>query len=63
MVNSGIFYEFIPADEYFNTTERISLKDVELGVNYAIILNTNAGLWGYSLGDTVKFVSKIRTRS
>jgi len=59
MVNSGIFYEFIPANEYFNTNPtRISLKDVELGVNYAIILNTNAGLWGYSLGDTVKFVSK-----
>jgi hypothetical protein len=59
MVNSGIFYEFIPANEYFNSNPtRISLKDVELGVNYAIILNTNAGLWGYSLGDTIKFVSK-----
>lgn len=59
MVNSGIFYEFIPASEYFHQNPtRISLKDVELGVNYAIILNTNAGLWGYSLGDTVKFVSK-----
>ena len=59
MVNSGIFYEFIPANEYFNDKPtRISLKDVELGVNYAIILNTNAGLWGYSLGDTIKFVSK-----
>jgi hypothetical protein len=59
MVNSGIFYEFIPANEYFNQNPtRMQLKDVELGVNYAIILNTNAGLWGYSLGDTVKFVSK-----
>ena len=59
MVNSGIFYEFIPVSEYFhNNPTRISLKDIELGVNYAIILNTNAGLWGYSLGDTVKFVSK-----
>ncbi|HRH67568.1 MAG TPA: GH3 auxin-responsive promoter family protein [Bacteroidia bacterium] len=58
MVNSGIFYEFIPVSEYFNTNPtRIALKDVELGVNYAIILNTNAGLWGYSLGDTIKFVS------
>lgn len=58
MVNSGIFYEFIPSNEYFNDNPtRIALKDVELGVNYAIILNTNAGLWGYSLGDTVKFVS------
>lgn len=59
MVNSGIYYEFIPVSEYFhNNPTRIALKDIELGVNYAIILNTNAGLWGYSLGDTVKFVSK-----
>ena len=59
LVNSGIFYEFIPADEYFNKNPtRISLKDVELNKNYALILNTNAGLWGYSIGDTVKFVSK-----
>lgn len=57
-VNSGIFYEFIPATEFFNPNPtRISLRDVEVGVNYAIILNSNAGLWGYSLGDTVKFVS------
>ena len=56
--DSGIFYEFIPADEYFNENfTRLSLEDVELGVNYALILNTNAGLWGYSIGDTVKFVS------
>jgi len=59
LVNSGIFYEFIPTDEYFNENPtRISLADVELDKNYALILNTNAGLWGYSLGDTVKFVSK-----
>jgi hypothetical protein len=59
MVDSGIFYEFIPAEEFFNDEPtRISLEDVELDKNYALILNTNAGLWGYSLGDTVKFVSK-----
>jgi hypothetical protein len=59
LVDSGIFYEFIPADEYYNEKPgRISLEDVELNKNYAIILNTNAGLWGYSIGDTVKFVSK-----
>ncbi|MGF7078230.1 GH3 auxin-responsive promoter family protein [Mucilaginibacter sp. UYCu711] len=59
LVDSGIFYEFIPTDEYFNENPtRISLKDVELDKNYALILNTNAGLWGYSIGDTVKFVSK-----
>lgn len=58
-INAGIFYEFIPADEYFKKNPtRISLKDVELNKNYALILNTNAGLWGYSIGDTVKFVSK-----
>ena len=58
MVNAGIFFEFIPSNEYFHTNPtRISLKDVELGINYAIIINSNAGLWGYSLGDTVKFVS------
>ncbi|MFD0793698.1 GH3 auxin-responsive promoter family protein [Mucilaginibacter litoreus] len=59
MVDAGIFYEFIPADEYYNDNPtRINLKEVELNKNYALILNTSAGLWGYSLGDTVKFVSK-----
>ena len=56
--NAGIFFEFIPADEFFNDNPtRISLKDVKLGVNYAIIMNTNAGLFGYNIGDTIKFVS------
>jgi len=59
LLDAGIFYEFIPAEEYFNENPtRISLEDVELDRNYAIILNTNAGLWGYSIGDTIKFVSK-----
>jgi hypothetical protein len=58
-VDSGIFFEFVPAEEIHNDhPTRLSLKDVELGVNYAIILNTNAGLWGYNIGDTVQFVSK-----
>ena len=57
-LNSGIFYEFIPADEFFNENPtRISLEHVQLGVNYVIILNTNAGLWGYNIGDTVEFTS------
>jgi len=57
-VNHGIFYEFIPADEFFNENPtRISLADVQIGVNYVIILNTDAGLWGYNIGDTIKFVS------
>ncbi len=59
LLNSGIFYEFIPADEYFNENPtRLSVADVELGKNYALIINSNAGLWGYSIGDTIRFVSK-----
>lgn len=59
LADAGIFYEFIPADEYHNENPpRLSLSEVELNTNYALILNTNAGLWGYSIGDTVKFVSK-----
>ena len=59
LVDAGMFYEFIPADEYYNENPtRLSLQEVELDKNYALILNTNAGLWGYSIGDTVKFVSK-----
>ena len=57
-VNHGIFYEFIPADQFFKTKpKRLSLADVKIGENYVIILNTNSGLWGYNIGDTVKFVS------
>ena len=59
LANSGIFFEFIPADEYFDQNPtRLKLDQVELGVNYALVLNSNAGLWGYSIGDTIKFVSK-----
>jgi hypothetical protein len=57
-VNHGIFYEFIEASLFFeDKAERISLADVELGKDYVVILNTNAGLWGYNIGDTVRFVS------
>ncbi|MCA1763149.1 MAG: GH3 auxin-responsive promoter family protein [Cryomorphaceae bacterium] len=57
-VNAGIFFEFIPSDQYFEEDPpRLSLSEVTTGVNYAIILSTNAGLWGYSIGDTVKFTS------
>ncbi len=56
--NSGIFFEFVPAGEIFTEhPTRLSLGDVKTGVNYAMIINSNAGLWGYNLGDTVKFVS------
>ncbi|RYG47404.1 MAG: hypothetical protein EOO01_14870 [Chitinophagaceae bacterium] len=53
-----IFFEFIPAQEIFNENPtRLSLEEVKLGENYALIVNSNAGLWGYNIGDTVKFVS------
>lgn len=56
--NSGIFFEFVPAGEIFNENPtRLSLKDVKVGENYAMVINSNAGLWGYNIGDTVKFVS------
>lgn len=56
--NSGIFYEFIPLAEVHNENPtRLSLGEVQLGEQYALIINSNAGLWGYSIGDTVKFVS------
>jgi len=56
--NSGIFYEFIPlAEVHHANPTRLSLGQVKLGEQYAIIINSNAGLWGYNIGDTVKFVS------
>lgn len=56
--NSGIFFEFVPAGEIFNEhPTRLTLKEVQTGVNYALIINSNAGLWAYNIGDTVKFVS------
>jgi hypothetical protein len=58
LLNSGIFYEFIPADEYFNERPtRLTIDQVKTGVNYALVLSSNAGLWAYSIGDTVRFVS------
>lgn len=57
-VDSGIFFEFVPADEIFEENPaRLWLKEVEPGVNYALLINNNAGLWGYNIGDTVEFVS------
>ncbi|HZW62706.1 MAG TPA: GH3 auxin-responsive promoter family protein [Flavobacteriaceae bacterium] len=57
-LNSGIFYEFVKADEFYTSTpKRLTLGEVETGVNYAMIISTNAGLWAYNLGDTVAFTS------
>lgn len=57
--NSGIFFEFVPVEEIFNEhPTRLSLEQIETGVNYAIIINNNAGLWAYNIGDTITFTSK-----
>ncbi|MEN8886198.1 MAG: GH3 auxin-responsive promoter family protein [Winogradskyella sp.] len=58
MLDYGIFYEFIPMDTYGKTDQKIiPLSDVELNKNYAVIITTNAGLWRYKIGDTIRFVS------
>ena len=62
LLNSGIFYEFIKSDEFYTDPEgsgprRYMIGEVELGVNYVLIISTNAGLWGYNIGDTVQFTS------
>ena len=58
MANSGIFYEFIPADEYFSENPtRLNLSQVKTGINYALVISSNAGLWSYSIGDMVRFTS------
>lgn len=58
LLNNGMFYEFIPIDEFHQENPtRISIKDVEVGKDYVLTLNTNSGLWGYNLGDTVRFTS------
>ncbi len=57
-LDSGIFYEFIKADSFFDENPtRITIKDVEVGVNYVMIISTSAGLWGYNIGDTIIFTS------
>lgn len=58
LLNAGIFYEFIKADEFFTEKpRRYTIGEVEIGVNYVLIISTNAGLWGYNIGDTVQFTS------
>ncbi|NOY51590.1 MAG: GH3 auxin-responsive promoter family protein [Chlorobi bacterium] len=57
MLDYGIFYEFIPVSDLNNKEKAISLSEVELGVNYAMVITTNAGLWRYEIGDTVCFTS------
>ncbi len=58
LLNAGIFYEFIPADAfYLPNPPRLTIGQVELGVNYVLIISTNAGLWAYNIGDTIQFTS------
>lgn len=58
LLNSGIFYEFVKADEFYNESpRRYTIGEVELGINYVLIISTNAGLWAYNIGDTVQFTS------
>lgn len=57
-LDSGMFYEFIKADEFYDDSpKRLLLKDVELATNYVMIVSSNAGLWAYNVGDTVQFTS------
>ena len=58
LLNSGIFYEFIEASKFYDKNpKRLTIGEVEIGVNYVMIISTNAGLWGYNIGDTVQFTS------
>jgi hypothetical protein len=62
LLNSGIFYEFIKSDEFYTDPDgsgprRYTIGEVELNINYVLIISTNAGLWGYNIGDTVQFTS------
>ncbi|GGG62128.1 GH3 family domain-containing protein [Hymenobacter glacieicola] len=63
LLNAGIFFEFVPAERFFEPNPpRLTLADVALDQQYAVVLNSNAGLWGYSLGDTVRFTQKYPFR-
>ncbi|MGV6827957.1 MAG: GH3 family domain-containing protein [Flavobacteriales bacterium] len=58
LLNSGIFYEFIEASTFYNKNpKRLTIGEVKTGVNYVIIISTNAGLWAYNIGDTIMFTS------
>lgn len=63
MLDYGIFYEFIPTEDLTSEHPRtVSLRDVELDKNYAMVISTNSGLWRYNIGDTIKFTSKLPYR-
>jgi len=57
-LNSGMFYEFVEAEHFFdNNPKRLTISEVKIGINYVMIISTNAGLWAYNIGDTVEFTS------
>lgn len=63
LLDGGIFYEFIDVKEYGKPDcKRLTIGEVEIGVNYAMVISTNAGLWAYDIGDTVRFTSKVPYR-
>lgn len=62
-LNSGIFYEFVEAEHFFDDQpKRLTIADVKVGVNYVMLISTNAGLWAYNVGDTVQFTSVLPYR-
>lgn len=59
LLNNGIFYEFITLKNFYSKKyQRINIEKVEIGIDYVLIINTSAGLWGYNIGDTIRFISK-----
>jgi len=59
LLDNGIFYEFVKSSEFYDKNpNRYTIAEVEIGINYVMIISTNAGLWAYNLGDTIEFVSK-----
>ncbi len=64
MLDYGIFYEFIPMDDFNGIDSKVvkSIAEIEIGVNYALVISTNGGLWRYIIGDTIKFTSKLPYR-
>ncbi|HUH36124.1 MAG TPA: GH3 auxin-responsive promoter family protein [Moheibacter sp.] len=63
LLDNGVYYEFIPMEEFGHSNPRVlSLDEVEIGKNYAIVITTNGGLWRYVIGDTVKFTTKYPFR-
>jgi len=63
MLDYGVYYEFIPSSDFDNETPKtLTLEEVEIGENYALVITTNAGLWRYKIGDTVRFTSKYPYR-